>query len=195
MSAPHLCCKVRQPQIWGNLLDCWYLSSPTWGREVERNSHPFLSYLFYCQVTWKGSLCRLLKNMAKSCCRCTRPCVNKLAGSSSTAEGTQLGTLWWPGGVGGRSKREETHVYTRLIHDVVQQKLTQHYKAIILQLKIYRWTHHRHVQRLQSRGKEAAFVFNEVKKPSPWSRQHRWEITPEQNNLWKEEESVIIMAN
>ena len=38
-------------------------------------------------------------------------------------------------GWGGRSKREETHVYIQLIHFIVQQKLTEHCKAIILQLK------------------------------------------------------------
>ena len=42
----------------------------------------------------------------------------------------------WDGGrVPGRSKREGTHVYIKLIHFIVQQKLTQHYKAITLQLK------------------------------------------------------------
>ena len=35
----------------------------------------------------------------------------------------------------GRSKREGTHVYIKPIHFIVQQKLTQHCKAIILQLK------------------------------------------------------------
>ena len=43
----------------------------------------------------------------------------------------------WTGvGVGRRFKREEIYVYLWLIHIVVQQKLTQHCKAIILQLKI-----------------------------------------------------------
>ena len=42
----------------------------------------------------------------------------------------------WDGGwVGGRSKREGIQVYIQLIHFIVQQKLTQHYKAIICQLK------------------------------------------------------------
>ena len=35
-------------------------------------------------------------------------------------------------GVGGRSKREGVHVYKELIDFIIQQKLTQHYKAIIL---------------------------------------------------------------
>ena len=39
------------------------------------------------------------------------------------------------GGMGGRSKREGIYVYIQLIHFGVQQKLTQHCKAIILQLK------------------------------------------------------------
>ena len=37
--------------------------------------------------------------------------------------------------VGGRFKREGTHVYLWLIHVVVQQKPTQHCKTIILKLK------------------------------------------------------------
>ena len=39
------------------------------------------------------------------------------------------------GGVGGRLKRKEIYVYLWLIHVVVQQKLAQHCKAIVLQLK------------------------------------------------------------
>jgi len=38
--------------------------------------------------------------------------------------------------VGRRLKREETYVYLWLIHVDIQQKATQNYKAIILQLKI-----------------------------------------------------------
>ena len=38
---------------------------------------------------------------------------------------------------GGRFKREQIHVHLWLIDDVVQQKLTQHCKAIIFQYKIY----------------------------------------------------------
>ena len=41
----------------------------------------------------------------------------------------------WDGGVGQRSKREGVYVYFQLIHVVSQQKPTQPYKAIILQLK------------------------------------------------------------
>ena len=36
-------------------------------------------------------------------------------------------------GVGGKLKREGIYVYIWVIHIVVQQKLTQHYKAIIFQ--------------------------------------------------------------
>ena len=35
----------------------------------------------------------------------------------------------------GRFKREGTHLYLRLIHVAVWQKPTQHYKAVIFQLK------------------------------------------------------------
>ena len=39
------------------------------------------------------------------------------------------------GGVRGRLKREVVCIYIQLIHAVVQQNVTQHCKAIILQLK------------------------------------------------------------
>ena len=38
--------------------------------------------------------------------------------------------------MGGKLKREGMYVYIWQIHDAVQQKLTQHFTAIILQLKI-----------------------------------------------------------
>ena len=41
----------------------------------------------------------------------------------------------WAGRVEGRFKRKGIYVYIQLIHVAVQQKLTQHCKAIILQLK------------------------------------------------------------
>ena len=44
---------------------------------------------------------------------------------------------WMVGGVGGRLQREGIYVYIELIHFVVQQKLTQHCKAIILEFKKY----------------------------------------------------------
>ena len=40
----------------------------------------------------------------------------------------------WEEEVGGRLKKE-IYAYLWLIHTVIQQKLTQHFKAIILQLK------------------------------------------------------------
>ena len=43
--------------------------------------------------------------------------------------------VWDEGWVGGRLKRKRIYVYLQLIHVVVQQKLTQHCKAIILQFK------------------------------------------------------------
>ena len=39
----------------------------------------------------------------------------------------------WDGGVEGRLKRKGIYVYIQQIHFVVQQKLTQHCKAIIVQ--------------------------------------------------------------
>ena len=41
----------------------------------------------------------------------------------------------WDKGVGGRSEREGTYVYLKLIHFIVQQKLTQHCKETIPQLQ------------------------------------------------------------
>ena len=37
--------------------------------------------------------------------------------------------------IGGKSKKEGIYVYIWLIHFILQQKLTQHCKATILQLK------------------------------------------------------------
>ena len=42
--------------------------------------------------------------------------------------------------VGGRLKREGTHVYPGLIHEDVWQEPTQSHKAIILQLKTETFT-------------------------------------------------------
>ena len=43
----------------------------------------------------------------------------------------------WDGGeAGGRLKPEGIYVYLQLIHIVVWQRPIQHYKAIVLQLKI-----------------------------------------------------------
>jgi len=57
---------------------------------------------------------------------------HKTVGSCCIAQGALLCALWWPTGQGcrgGRSKREELYVNIELIHFLVQQKLTQHYKA------------------------------------------------------------------
>ena len=48
---------------------------------------------------------------------------------------TLRGRLGW-GAVGVKFKRQVTYVYLGLTHVIVWQKPTQHYKAIILQLKI-----------------------------------------------------------
>ena len=42
---------------------------------------------------------------------------------------------WREGEVGRRLEREAMYAYIQLIHAVVQQKLTQHCKATIVQLK------------------------------------------------------------
>ena len=69
----------------------------------------------------------------------TLPCVwnRQLARSCCIAQGAQLGALWWPRrwDAGGRSQREGIYVHTSLIHFVFQQKLTQLWKAIMLQCK------------------------------------------------------------
>ena len=58
------------------------------------------------------------------------------AGSCCVAQGAQLSAEMAQGrGWGGRLKREGTYVYIQQIYVVVRQKLTQHCKAIILQLK------------------------------------------------------------
>ena len=54
----------------------------------------------------------------------------QLVGSCGLARGARLGAPWrprgWAEGMGGRFKREETHVRLWVIHDLVQQKPTQH---------------------------------------------------------------------
>ena len=62
-------------------------------------------------------------------------------GSCYTTQKAQPDSQWesggvGQGGVGGRFKREGTYVCLWLIHTVVWKKPTQHYEAIILQLKI-----------------------------------------------------------
>ena len=63
--------------------------------------------------------------------------MRKIVGSCCIAQGAQHGARddlkGWDGGwVGGKLKREGIRVYLQLIHVIVQQKLTQHSKAIIL---------------------------------------------------------------
>ena len=62
----------------------------------------------------------------------------------------------WVGGVEGRSRREGIYVYIQLIHFIVQQKLTQHCKATIFQLKIY-------IRRAQIKLLEMKNAISEVK--------------------------------
>ena len=64
----------------------------------------------------------------------------RLAGSCSGPQGAQRRPRDDPegrdGGLAGRLERVGTYMYLQLVHSVVQQKLTQYYKAIIFQLKI-----------------------------------------------------------
>ena len=70
------------------------------------------------------------------------PYVKRIAGGKlCITQGPQPSALQQPGGLGwGESweggSRQGTYVYWHLIHIVVRQKLTQHCKAITLQLKI-----------------------------------------------------------
>ena len=71
---------------------------------------------------------------------CTTMC-EQLMWSCCTTQGAQLHALWWPRRAGWvvserEVRREGIYVYLQLSHVVVQQKSTQHCKAIILQLKI-----------------------------------------------------------
>ena len=73
----------------------------------------------------------------------TQPCVKQIASGkllSSTGSSARCSVMTQRGGMGGvgweGGSRGRRAVYTWLVHTVVQQKLTQHYKAIILQLKI-----------------------------------------------------------
>ena len=72
----------------------------------------------------------------------TPPCVKQMASGkqlfnrgspAQCSVMTQMGELGWA--LGGRLKKKGMSVYLQLIHIVVQQKPTQHCKAIILQLK------------------------------------------------------------
>ena len=50
----------------------------------------------------------------------------------NTGSSAQCSVMTQMGGMGGRSKREAIYVYIQLIHLIVQQKLTQYCKEIIL---------------------------------------------------------------
>ena len=70
----------------------------------------------------------------------TLPCVKQVASGNllySTGSSAQCSVMTQMGGMGGgvrgTSKREGIYVYIQLIHFVVQQKLIQHCKEIILQ--------------------------------------------------------------
>ena len=68
----------------------------------------------------------------------TLPCVKeKLTGRCSIAQGVQLGILWWPNRVGWGFGKRETQKGRECIHIhvAVRQKLTQHCKALSLNLK------------------------------------------------------------
>ena len=57
--------------------------------------------------------------------------------------------MWW--GVGERSRKEGIYVCIELIQFIVQQKLTQHRKAIILQFKkTYQVSYTYHAINMQS---------------------------------------------
>ena len=71
----------------------------------------------------------------------TLPCVKQVASGNlvySTGSPARCSVMTQMGGMGdggGRSKREGIQVYIQLIHFIVQKKLTQHCKAIILPIK------------------------------------------------------------
>ena len=48
---------------------------------------------------------------------------------------------WGGQEVGGRSERERMCVHTQLVHSIVQQRLTEPCKAIILKKKLLSWRH------------------------------------------------------
>ena len=54
----------------------------------------------------------------------------------STGSSACCSVMAWRGRVGTSLKREGIVIHIKLIHAVVQQKLTQHCKAIVFQLKI-----------------------------------------------------------
>ena len=70
----------------------------------------------------------------------TPPRVKRIVGSCCIAQGAELSGLWGPRRVGwgpgvGRSSERGSHMFVQLIHVVARQKLTQHCKVTIPQLK------------------------------------------------------------
>ena len=89
-----------------------------------------------CQI--KASVIRLKVSSLKTCQEEEKP--SRLAAMYSRCSALKVALeihlklhLLDGGGVGGRSRREGLKVYIKLIHFIVQQKLTQHCKAILLQ--------------------------------------------------------------
>ena len=81
-----------------------------------------------------------LRKAELSYCNFSPPGTQTAVHLSSLQEQCQVlkhkkGREGWDAVVEGRSKKDDLYVCTQLIHFTVQQKLTQHYKAIILQLK------------------------------------------------------------
>ena len=71
----------------------------------------------------------------------TLPCIKQLVGSCCIAQGAQPNALWWRSGWewgGGRLKRERMYIHRQLIHIIVQQKLTQYFKATVFQFKFFK---------------------------------------------------------
>ena len=73
----------------------------------------------------------------------THPCVKLLAGGKllyNTGNSAGCSVMTWRSGIGvagGRLQQEGICVNTERIHIVVQQKPTQHCKAVELQLKFF----------------------------------------------------------
>ena len=89
----------------------------------------------------------------------TLPCVKQRASGNrlySTGSSAQCSVMTQMGEGGrGRSKREGIQVYIQLIHFIVQQKLTQHCKAILPQLKKKEYS-----QSLTAQGSDKTFRFS-----------------------------------
>ena len=87
----------------------------------------------------RGASCAAVHGVAKSQTQLSDWTDLNWVGTCYKAQEAQLSALWWPRWVGsgmeGRSQREGIYVYIQLSRFIVQQKLTQHCKAITLQLK------------------------------------------------------------